>query len=314
MRAFLTRTWYTLILFTVGTLAFICFVHFVMKYYSDFTIHKATKYVIFGHSHPECAFDDSLIANFKNLSKSGESYFYTYQKVKQILSKNKLEAVFIEFSNNQISKDMDEWIWGFDSMNINVPLYAPFMEVSDLLLLYDKNKEDVLKIVSTSTRKNFVRMLLFDYSMSKKHGRYNRLERNRIKALIEEREKHPDTDTVFKKNEFSSYNIKYLEKIVDYCSKKNTKVYFVRSPQHAYYPHSNESDLLKIKNTKFKDIVFLDFDTFPLKEEAYGDFGHLNYKGAKRFSLWFNMLIQHNLLGKLNKAEFITSEMEKLKL
>ena len=33
--------------------------------------------IILGHSQPECAFNDSLIPGFNNVSESGEPYFYT---------------------------------------------------------------------------------------------------------------------------------------------------------------------------------------------------------------------------------------------
>src|SRR4051812_42187597 len=65
-------------------------------------IQRSSKYIILGHSHPECAFNDSLISGFSNFASSGESYFYTYFKLKNITERNRnIEAVFIEFSNNQ---------------------------------------------------------------------------------------------------------------------------------------------------------------------------------------------------------------------
>jgi len=64
---------------------------------------------------------------------------------------------------------------------------------------------------------------------------------------------------------------------------------------------------------KFKDVDFLDFNNFPLNNEEFGDFEHLNYKGAKRFSLWFNELLEKGLLSMENKSEFIISEMEQVR-
>jgi hypothetical protein len=309
MRAFLKKTISTIIIFIIGLLSFVFIIHFIVKYKSDFILSTETKFIIFGHSHPECAFNDGLIANFINLSKSGEGYFYTYQKVKEVLSENKIDAIFIEFSNTQISKHMDEWIWGFEKMNAYFPVHSPFMDKSDMLFLYNKNNKDFPKVISTSTRHNLTRVLSFDYSISKRYGAYNRLERNKITESINKI--NFNSDTRDKKQEISTDNIKYLEKIINYCNRKNTKVYLIRSPQHKYFPRLNESNLLEIKNNNFKDIEFLDFDNFPLQDEEFGDFGHLNYKGAKVFSLWFNQLIKNNLLSKPNKAEYIKEEIEK---
>ena len=70
---------------------------------SSFKISDNIKYVVFGHSHSECTFNDALISNFKNLSEPGEAYFYTYQKLKNVIHDNPaIESVFVEFTNNQI--------------------------------------------------------------------------------------------------------------------------------------------------------------------------------------------------------------------
>lgn len=309
MRAFLKKTISTLILFIIGLLSFIFIIHFIVKQNSDFKINAGNKFIILGHSHSECAFNDDLITNFKNLSKSGEAYFYTYQKVKEVLRKNKIEAVFIEYSNNQVSKLLDEWIWEFEIMNNHFPWHSPFMTKSDISFLYSKNNKDFLKAISTSTRHNLTRILSIDYSISEKYGSYKRLEKTEVSELINKRKNNIDTLNVNQK--ISTFNLKYLEKIISLCNKKKTKVYLIRSPQHAYYSRLNESDFLEIKNNKFKNVEFLDFDNFPLEDEQFADFGHLNYKGARVFSLWFNDLIKKNLLSKSNKAEYIQREIEK---
>src|SRR5690554_8088243 len=78
---------------------------FIERKYSDFKLDEHPKYIVVGHSHPECAFNDSLIPELKNISHSGESYFYSYFKTKQVVQQNtSIEVVFIEFTNNQIVK------------------------------------------------------------------------------------------------------------------------------------------------------------------------------------------------------------------
>ena len=72
----------TLLMFTLG-------INFTLNSYtrskSQFDLKKQPKSIVVGHSHPECAFNDSLIQEFKNFSSSGESYFYTYPKLKNII-------------------------------------------------------------------------------------------------------------------------------------------------------------------------------------------------------------------------------------
>jgi len=38
-----------------------------------FSINKNTQYVVFGHSHAECSFNDSLITNFENYGQYAHS-------------------------------------------------------------------------------------------------------------------------------------------------------------------------------------------------------------------------------------------------
>ena len=52
---------------------------------AKFSFRTPVNNVIFGHSHSECAFNDSLINNFKNLSQSRQSYFYSFQNIENIV-------------------------------------------------------------------------------------------------------------------------------------------------------------------------------------------------------------------------------------
>lgn len=309
MNDFIKKTGLFLITSTIVVIGFVIAIHLIIRYCSDFQLKEDYKYIVFGNSHPECAFNDNLIAEFKNLSKSGEGYFYTYHKIKEVISNNKVEAIFLEYSNGSISPTMDKWIWGLEKMNAYFPVHSPFMGKNEILYLYKKNKKDFLKVISTSTRNNLSKILAFDYSVNRRYGGYNFLVRERIKELIEN--ERFVTNNENEEVDISYENVRWLEKIVDYCSSKNIKIYFVRSPQYKYLNRKNERALLDIKNTKFKNVEFLDFDNFPLNDNEYGDFGHLNYKGAEVFSIWFNDLINSGLLKYEDKELFVKKEIEK---
>jgi|TARA_B110000091_G_scaffold156129_1_gene166318 hypothetical protein len=279
---------------------------------AKFSFRTPVNNVIFGHSHSECAFNDSLINNFKNLSQSRQSYFYSFQKIKKVISQNNdIKNVFVEFSNNQIGAGMDKWIW--DDLSISSrSIYFPFLEKEDINLLINKNSKSFITGASKSFRNNLMNLLLFNYDYTNKIGGYQWLKRDKTDSLIINFKK----DTIHfsrKKNDLSIKNIEYLEKIINFCQGNDVNIYLVRSPQHKYYDRNNEKEFIKIWNKKFKDIDFLDFNNFPLNNEEFGDFGHLNYKGAKIFSLWFNELLEKGLLSMENKSEFIISEMEQVR-
>lgn len=311
MKTFLTKTLSILFTFVIGILFFVLIVHLTVRYASDFSIPKEKKYIIFGHSHPECAFNDDILIDHKNLSKSGETYFYTYQKVKQVLSNNNVNAIFIEYTNRLITKTMDDWTWGYERMNGFFPWHSPFMEKDDMWLLYKNNQQDFPKVISTSTRNNLTRILSLDFTIGQRYGGYTKLKLNKVAELIKNR--NSVIKDTLNEREISINSLNYLEKIIDYCSINNVKVYLIRSPQHKYYQRENEQELLNLKNERFESIDFLDFDKFPLDDNEFGDFGHLNYRGAEVFSLWFNELIKNDLLSRNDKSAFINKEIEKVR-
>ena len=105
--------------FIVNLLKFVFFFLFILiglfllnRHFANFKIKESSRILIVGHSHSECAYNDSLINNVVNFSQSGESYFYTYFKTKKFIEQNpNIQTVLIEFSNNQIAFSMNNWIW-----------------------------------------------------------------------------------------------------------------------------------------------------------------------------------------------------------
>ena len=65
----------------------------------------------------------------------------------------------------------------------------------------------------------------------------------------------------------------------------------------------------RIKQKHFKGIDFLDFGQFPLDNNQYQDFGHLNSSGSEKFSKWFNLLLENNLLSYPDKKQLIENEI-----
>jgi len=313
MKTFINKTAIIFFTFSIAILLLVFLIHFTTKHTANFNVNQNTKYLVMGHSHPECAFNDEFIENFKNLSSSGESYFYTYQKIKEIIPNNNINGVFIEYTNNQIRTKLDEWIWGYEKMNANFPWHSSFMNKDDIEYLYTKNLKDFPKAISTSTRNNLTRILSLDFiSTDIRYGGYKKLTTNIDKSKLINDINNNAKDTI-DEIEISTENLKYLEKIIDYCNINNVKVFLIRSPQHKYYKKENEKELTQLKKRKFANLDFLDFDKFPLEDNKFADFGHLNYEGSKKFSLWFNDLIKNGLLSIENKTDFINKEMKEIR-
>ena len=56
----------------------------------------------------------------------------------------------------------------------------------------------------------------------------------------------------------------------------------------------------------------LDFQNFPLEDNEFWDPIHLNYKGAKKFSLFFDSSLKRGLLDAPNPQSMIDEEIQKM--
>jgi len=270
---------------------------YMVSKFSKFSIKKDNTIVIFGHSHSECAYDDTLIPKLTNLSHSAESYFYTFQKVKKYLSQNpQITTVLIEFSNNQIAPKMDDWTWGYTYMSNMFPQYASFMGVSDFKVLAQHNSKYFMNCIGIAARSNLIKAVSFNYNYTGKTGGYFKIEGTKPLPATNPARQHikasPNESTI------STTNIQYLRKIVDYCNNMHKNVFLIRSPQHPLYEYrSNEAEFSLIRQRYFSDIKFLDFNNFPLKNDEFADFGHLNYKGAIKYSTYIKQQIMNGMLA-----------------
>lgn len=265
-----------------------------------FTLPPTTETLILGHSQAECALNDSLIQGSKNLAQGGEAYFYTYQKLRKLLPENpQVKTVFLSFSNNQVEKKMDEWTYDDKHLSNYFPKYSGQLDFEDYTLLMKYNPKEVLSGELKALKNNFSFILKNQksYLSNNNWGGYLYLKRNKIDSLLKANYirtlKKETTD------EISIINLNYLKKIVSLCKQNNVKLVFFRTPIHrVLFDSYNEKNFQIIRNEQFNEVVFLDFHDFKLNNDEYGDFNHLNFKGAKKFSMHFNTILQHDLQPK----------------
>ena len=97
-------------------------------------------------------------------------------------------------------------------------------------------------------------------------------------------------DDSVEETEFSSETMYYLKQIIDFCSEKNLKLVFLKTPSAGNWTSASHNSVQAIADRYGLD--FLDFDTEPLINEI--DFipaldcrdsdKHLNYHGATKFT------------------------------
>lgn len=280
---------------------------FFIRSTANFKVNNNIVYAVFGHSHPECAFNDTLINNFKNFSESGESYLYTYSKLKYFLQQNSsINTVFIEFTNNQIEEIMNEWIWGDNNLS-NLSVYFPFLGFNENKIILMNNCWGLIKNSPLVIKKNISYIVKLDLNFSHKLGGYLYLNRSKTDSLL----KYNSTSKLpLSRHKLSEYNILYLEKIINFCNDKNIKVILIRTPVHPKWNGlANEQNFLNIVRTRFSKVEFLDFKNYPLSNAEFADLEHLNYWGAKKFSIWINSLLNRGILKESNKQELINESI-----
>lgn len=311
MKKFLVNTCTFILCFIV----ILCLIIFVNRYCSVFKIENTKQIVLIGDSHSECAFDDSVVNGLANYSQMGESYFYSYFKIKKLIDQNpNLNTLLIEISNTQIDKNTDRRIWGDKYLPFKLPIYGSFMDVESLGLLLENNSKG-FKASIFPLLKNNTKMLFKGVNYTNDIGGYHYLTTTINDSIAEYDAIAIDTvsEKGNSKENFDSriYELDYLRKIIEYGESRGLTVFLVRSPLHSKYEgFVNESDFIKKIKTEFSTVEFLDFAYFPLSDEHFADVGHLNYKGARVFSKWFDNLVERGLLTNVNKQNFINLEMK----
>ncbi len=288
MASFIKKILVFLLLTIVSVVLVMSFINHRLGDKITFKLDSNITSVVFGHSHPETAFNDSLIVNFKNMAQSGESYFYTHIKVRNVLAQNpQIENVFIEFSNIDITQVRDQEIWSDKYINWRYPKYSSLMNIDEHLFLLRKNTAAVLNTSPKVIRQSILRLNRKSYDLLATTSGYMFLTENKIDAIENGTIKmEPLSDEFY---EYSEHNLEYLKEIITLCESKNVKVHFVRSPMYKNVDYlKNENLLQRLKDSLFPSIAYIDLVDFDLDKEDFRDLHHVNYKGAAKVSKWFN--------------------------
>ncbi|WP_396150041.1 hypothetical protein [Flavobacterium sp.] len=272
--------------------------------------------IVLGHSQPECGLNDSLIANTKNLSQGGEAYFYTFTKLKKLIEVNpNLKTVYLSFSNNQLEKKMDEWTFDAVFINDKYPAYFFAMDFEEKKILWKANPKAVLQSEQLLLKNNMVDLVKYKGKIRPETywGDYLYLEREKTDSLI--RVNYIQTIVKERGNGISEINLTYLKKIVQWCKDQNIQLIFYRTPVHTVLRETYDKKAFdSIRKKHFSTIPYLDCIDFPLSNQEFGDFDHLNYKGARKFSIFFNQLVQQKVTSEFEIKEKILSESQPEKI
>ena len=184
------------------------------------------------------------------------------------------------------------------------------MELKDKYIIFKNNPLGFINNTSISIFTKVKRIVSGNYDYIEGTGEYLKLKRNKTEQIL----KYYSLRKIKKNSKplgTAKINIAYLKKIIDLCSQLKIRLILVRSPLHPKWKYfKNEANYKSLLKTKFKNVEYIDFSNFKLKNSEFGDLNHLNYKGANVFSIWFNKLLERGLLEKKNISEFVKNEIK----
>lgn len=233
----------------------------------------STKHIfILGHSHPECALNDSFLdKKFVNLAHGGEPLFYTCIKARALTYKIPNSVIVIEFTNNSL--ETINGVLDDDRLLKNYKKYFFQMNLAEHSFLWAHNTQKALKSVFSLRPGGYSNII---------DGGYRYLSGNE-KGNATKQKKYPR----------SLHMVNYLKLVEFIRAHEGTKVIITRMPQYRLYDRKYVNEYAKcIKElTSFSNCRYIDFDNGTFADSLFSDHQHLNSKGAKIFSPQFNKRI-----------------------
>lgn len=244
--------------------------------------------VILGDSHTECAISDSILKESINLSKSADTYFHSFVKLKYLTSlpENRIRRVILGVSPHSFSTALQQWY--------EDPRYvAP--KVSNYLSLFEA--EDIWFALKSNPAAFLDGMLQFDkYQGLRILERRERSLRDLGGFLALNKTFDPTKNdmiagSVVDDADREERQLFYLNQIEALCKKYELELVMLSTPLHQTYPGNRSGEFFaKLDSISFS---IKDYTNLKLDSDAYADTEHLNARGASLFT--------HLLAEELNR-------------
>ncbi|MBC6997992.1 hypothetical protein [Cytophaga sp. FL35] len=290
MSKFITRLIKFLAISCIGILILSIITSITTNYIFDYTIENSKNILILGNSHPECALNDSIITNAKNLAQSGASYFYDYVKLKTVIEKNpQIDTLIIGYAYDDLMKEMDTWTTSKEKINTQIKYYFFLLDFEDYWNLFKANPIATLTSTPQTIFHN-IQMITKGYKFL---GGYKALKDDKLKEAtnrmtpLEQNKEHHS----------SKYQTLYLQKIYDFCEMNNIEMILLATPVHPKLYKNNiplKKGYEEFKEKKLPNATLIDHSAFKIPDSGFRDLSHLHYSGAIRYSLEIKNVLKNN--------------------
>ncbi len=257
----------------------------VYKRCFDFVLEKNVTTLVVGNSHPQCAVNDSLFGNCKNLSRAGEPFFYLQFKLEKLLKENpQIDRVIIEISDNEFKSQIEKWIYNPMVVESSIKSYWAYLPLTFHEKLLSRLGVRYFKYLVLGQKNYLISMLgkSEPYFQSLSWGGFKNSaavfhEHSIYKA--DEPGKMP-CDSVL--NPMPD-NLSALENIQKICKQFGKEIVFIRCPVHPSMHDCFELGYEKMIKEHLQ-IKVLDFRNWPMEDADFADEDHLNRRGAFKFT------------------------------
>tara|TARA_B100000963_G_C22554700_1_gene638495 strand:- start:14 stop:904 length:891 start_codon:yes stop_codon:yes gene_type:complete len=287
MKTFLKKIFYfSLLILTLIVFSYLYVLNNFSKVDDQFRFSRENKSIYLGDSHIETSLIDSMLPTVINCSKISESVYFSYYKLKYILSKkNNLSKVYLGLGFHSISGYFDDYTIGNQSVYVSPKYY--------FLLPNDERVHSVLS--------NFFELPSFYKSVieSSYHntinkdcdfigGYYNRFKNfkadsSNIKIRIQAQFYKIEDEL----RGYSEMNLDYLKRIKKLCDNNNLELFVVNSPVHSYYKTQIPEKFINKYYSVLKEneIGLIDYSDFKLVDKDYTPDGdHVTLSGALKWT------------------------------
>lgn len=249
-------------------------------------INKDVNILILGDSHTECAINDSVWNNAKNISESGSTYFFTKTKLRKILEgNNKIDTLLLSFHFSSLDKDNEinylfNEAYSIERLTQYIPFYD-FEEISFWVLKKEFIKA-VLKIPIHYFKYLYFGTIKNDFKLDNmKIGSFIKSDRNKLQEDIENRNK---TFVLKKQIEKSKLEEIFLNDINNICYENKVKLILINTPIYNAGKYTDTSFYYKFKFENANKFNFVDMSNKSIPQNGFGDISHLNQNGASIFT------------------------------
>ena len=249
------------------------------------------KFVFVGDSHIQNGINDELINNSINFSQNGESYYFSYQKLKKVIALNKqVKTVFLGFSYHNLSSYYDDYIFGKFNNEI-ASRYFFILPMSEKIKFIKCNLGNEMLFLKNIFEKGIVNVI-------RKKDRYsflgyyqNGFQNVQSRKISMDKRIRLQFFNETKIANFSTVNINYLNKIIVLCKQNKIDLIALNTPLDPYYKSKIPQKFLDKYNQiiETQKLSVIDFHNLKFRKiDFIKDGDHVSTEGSLLISKFLN--------------------------